>query len=95
MKINPDNITERIISLWDTGLKDEEKVMEIIQSEFNISEDDVEWIYERIKIGLFRAQFKIAGEKYPKNNLNDDPYVRSALKIGLRNLGYKAWWKFW
>ena len=95
MKINPDNIVERIISLWDTGMKDEEKVIEIIHAEFHIPEDDVESIFELIKIGLFRAQFTSAGEKYPKNNLDDDPYVRSALKIGLRYLGYKPWWKFW
>lgn len=95
MKISPDNIVERIISLWDTGMKDEEGIIGIIHSEFHIPEDDVESIFELIKIGLFRAQFISTGEKYPKNNLDDDPYVKSALKIGLQNLGYKPWWKFW
>ncbi|MBO9204843.1 MULTISPECIES: hypothetical protein [Niastella] len=95
MKINPDNIVERIINLWDIGVDEEEKVIEIVQTEFQISEDYAESIFELIKIGLFRAQLKSTGAKYPKNNLDDDPYVRSALKIGLRNLGYKPWWKFW
>jgi hypothetical protein len=56
MHINhPDRLVERIMKLWDDGIKDESKVVETLAADFQISLDDAEWAIELTQTGLFRA----------------------------------------
>ena len=100
-----DNIVNRILSLWDEEVTDEATIIKTIQSEFELSMDDAEMALELTQTGLFRAQIICTGNSYPANNLNDNPIVRSAIKIGPTKLGRpelytlatrknKPWWKF-
>jgi hypothetical protein len=103
---DPDTLVNRILALWEEGIKDDTAVIEKIRSEFQFSQNDAEWALELTQTGLFRAQIISKGEKYPKNNLTNNPVVRTALRIGLTKLGRpelyettvrqdKRWWKFW
>jgi hypothetical protein len=98
-------VVERIFSLWDEGVKDDEIIIGMISEEFNISNDDGESLLELTQAGFLRANFIFNGQQYPKSNLNNNPIVKSAMKIGLSKLGRadlyenikqnKPWWKFW
>jgi len=101
-----DKVVERIFSLWDQGIKDETAMIKTIAAEFNLEETDAESFYELTQAGYLRAGFISQGKSYPKNNLNENPIVLSALKIGLYKLGHselfkidikpkRPWWKFW
>ncbi|HWJ28952.1 MAG TPA: hypothetical protein VNS32_20580, partial [Flavisolibacter sp.] len=69
--IDPDILVNKIIALWDAGIKDDATVIEKIQSEFQISENEAETVLELTQTGLFRAQIMSngQGQKYPKSNL--------------------------
>jgi hypothetical protein len=95
MEINSTDIVNAVFDLWNNGVENEEVIIETIQSAFQLPEDDAESIFELIKTGYFRALIISAGQKYPKSNLANDPYVRAAQKRGLCELGHKPWWKFW
>ena len=103
--MNQDKIVKRIFELWEEGVQNEKTIIEKIQSEFQISANDAEAIFELTQTGFFRASFIISGKKYPDNNLNNHPIVKAALKLALANLGKpelhvdsvrkNPWWKFW
>jgi hypothetical protein len=103
--IDSNIVVERIFSLFDEGIKDDEIIIDTICAEFHISNDDAESLLELTQAGLLRANFIFSGQQYPKSNLNNNPIVRSAIKIGLSKLGRadlyenikqnKPWWKFW
>lgn len=107
MKIlDPDTVVNRIIALWEAGIKDDIVVIEKIQSEFQITENEAETALELTQTGLFRAGIIANGQKYSNNNLTKNPIVTTALRIGLTKLGRpelyktavcqgKPWWKFW
>ncbi|MCA6369020.1 MAG: hypothetical protein IM631_05035 [Cytophagales bacterium] len=101
-----DRLVERIMKLWDDGMKDESKLVETLTTEFQITTDDAEWALELTQTGLFRANIISSGQKYPKSNLTDEPILKSALKAGLNKLGRpelyeiairqdRPWWKIW
>ena len=103
---HPDRLVERIMKLWDDGMKDESKLVETLTTEFQITTDDAEWALELTQTGLFRANIISSGQKYPKSNLTDEPILKSALKAGLNKLGRpelyeiavrqdRPWWKIW
>ena len=102
----PDKLVSRILEFWEANEFDEETIMERIQTEFKMSKEDAELAIELTKTGHFRAQLFATGQKYPKNNLNNNPIVNSAIKLTLLKLGRpelyaitiqqgKPWWKFW
>ena len=106
MGISNDMIVEKIFSLWDAGVKDDETIINTISDEFKIERNDAESFLELTQAGLLRANFIFNGQEYPKSNLNSNPIVRSAMGIGLSKLGRpdlsetirkqnKPWWKFW
>ena len=101
-----EKIVYQILALWNKGMKDDITVIESLQSEFGMSTEDAELALELTKTGLFRAAIISGGNRYPKNNLNKNPIVRSALKIGIAELRRleqsapaakkeKPWWRFW
>ena len=104
--IGSNKIIERIFSLWDKGVKDDEIIIDTICIEFNISNNDAESLLELTQAGALRANFIFNGQQYPNSNLNNNPIVRSAMGIVLSKLGRpdlyetiikqeKPWWKFW
>jgi hypothetical protein len=104
--IDSNIVVERILSLFDEGIKDNEIIIDTICAEFYISNDDAGSLLELTQAGLLRANFIFSGQQYPKSNLNNNPIVRSAMKIGLSKLGRadlyetvikqnRPWWKFW
>jgi hypothetical protein len=106
MDISNDKVVEKIFSLWDAGVKDDETLINTISDEFNIERNDAESFLELTQAGLLRANFIFNGQQYPKSNLNNNPIIRSAMGIGLSKLGRpdlfepitkenKPWWKFW
>lgn len=101
-----DRLVDRIMNLWDEGIEDDSKVIEIIGTEFQMTIDEAEWALELTRTGLFRARFISSGQKYPTSNLWDEPILVSALKAGLTKLGRpelfeitlrqaRPWWKIW
>ena len=99
-------VVERIFSLWDEGEKDDEIIIDSICTEFNISNNDAESLFELTQAGVLRANFIFSGQQYPQSNLNNNPIVKSAIGIRLSKLGRpdlyetiikkeKPWWKFW
>lgn len=105
MSIEPDILVNRVFELWDSGIKDDVTIITQLQSEFHISENNAESVFELTQTGCLRAYFKAAGQSYPKNNLEDNAIVKSALRICLVKLGKpelnkdpdkkKPWWKLW
>lgn len=104
MDISNDTIIERIFSLWDAGVKDDEVIINTISDEFNLESNDAESFLELTQAGYLRANFIIKRQQYPKSNLNNNPIVKSAIAFGLSKLGQpnatrskqnKPWWKFW
>ena len=101
-----DKIVMRILALWDTGTKEDSSVIEMIHSEFGLPTEDAELALELTRTGLFHAAMIAKQNMYPNSNLNSNPIVISATKIGLWQLGCsekfrkpsskeKSWWKFW
>lgn len=99
-------VVERVISLLESNTENVSVIIDQIKSEFQVNEDEAESILELTRTGLFRAQIFSGGLKYPKSNLNDDPFLIAALKIGFNKLHrpelyevymaqQKPWWKFW
>jgi hypothetical protein len=103
--MNQEKITQKIFDLWDEGIKDENTIIEMIQSEFQVSTNDAETIFDLTQVGALRAAFITSGKDFPASNLNNNPIVKAAIKIALSNLGksdlYKEpvkqrpWWIFW
>ena len=102
--MNQDKIVKRISDMWEEKVN-EDSIIEKIQSEFQISLNDAEKIFELTQIGFLRASFINAGKKYPENNLTKNAIVETATKVALANLGklhlyntpvnQREWWKFW
>jgi len=99
-------VVERIFSLWDKKVKEDEIIIDTICTEFNISNNDAESLLELTQAGVLRANFIFKGQQYPKSNLNNNPIVKSAMGIMLSKLGRpdlyetvikqkEPWWKFW
>lgn len=103
---NTNLIVERVVSLLESDMGTDSSIADQLKLEFEINDDEAEYVIELTKTGLFRAQIESAGMKYPINNLNDNPIVNAALKIGREKLSLpdkkevaifrkKPWWKFW
>jgi hypothetical protein len=101
-----DKVVNRVLDLWDAGIKDDSIIESKLQEEFGISTDEAETVIEFTKAGLFRAMIISKGQRYPQNNLPKHPIMKSALKAGLIRLKdsdldertvrkLKPWWKFW
>ena len=100
-------LVEFTYSLLDQGGLDDQAIIEKISSEFPFDDCDAETVLELVRTGLFRASIIAGGLEYPKNNLESDPIVSTAIKIELAKLGRpelykdnkdsnkKKWWKFW
>lgn len=105
-KMSSEIVVERVITLLESNIETDSTIIDQIKSEFQVGEDDAESIPELTRTGLFRAQIFSSGMKYPKCNLNDNPILMAALRIGLNKLHrpelyqvfisqQKPWWKFW
>jgi hypothetical protein len=99
-------IVQKIFDCWKNDIKDDAIILGTLIAEFGLSINDAEWILERVKTAAFRASIISTGSSYPKNNLENDPVVKEALELALRELELtgrssdrlskqKSWWMFW
>jgi propanediol dehydratase large subunit len=99
-------IVNKVVALLNSERETDLTIINKVVNEFKIDENEAESVLELTKTGLFRAQFISSGQIYPKNNLQDNPVLKAALKIGLEKLGKlelyenlypkrRPWWKIW
>jgi hypothetical protein len=105
-KSSSEIIVEKVVALLNSERETDLSIINKVVNEFKIDENEAESVLELTKTGLFRAQFISTGQLYPKNNLEDNPVLKAALKIGLEKLGKlelyenlyptsRPWWKLW
>jgi hypothetical protein len=77
-----EEIIRFIFEQFDNGI-DEAKILSASQTRFSIDFDTASWAIEMAQTGRFRSGFIKAGKKYPKSNVDNDPFLKEAIRYCL------------
>lgn len=74
-------IIASILNYRREGVLDDDELFEKLQSDYAQQEIDFEIFLELMNTGAFRAGFIMTHGKYPPNNLDNHPVIKTAFKM--------------
>lgn len=89
-------IVSSIFNLIEGESADDQTIIAMLVSEFNVTTDEAEDFLELVKTGISKAMIVSNGHSYPQSNLANHPIVITAQKMWIEKYKpqHKKWWQF-